>query len=52
MTEEERDNKITEMYTDIKWLKDWAVEHKSIHTRYHLMIWVAIVGAAISLIIK
>lgn len=52
MTNEERDKKITEMHIDIKWLKDWAVEHKSIHTRYHLMIWVALVGAVISLIIK
>ena len=49
MTDNERDKLITEMHTDIKWIKEWTVEHKSIHTRIFLMICAALIGAATSL---
>lgn len=50
MTNEERDIKIVEMHTDIKWIKKWTVEHKSIHSRYLLMVWAAIIAALVALI--
>lgn len=34
MNEGERDEKIIEMANDIKWIKMWTVEHKSIHSKY------------------
>lgn len=48
MTNEERDQKITEMHTDIRWIKDWI----KTQNKYKLMIWAALIGATISLIIK
>jgi len=34
MNDEQRDNLITEMHTDIKWLKQFSVEHKQTHAKY------------------
>jgi len=34
MSPEERDAKITEMHTDLKWIKSWAEEHKKTHSNY------------------
>lgn len=48
MTDEERDAKIIEMHTDIKWIKDWIKGQN----KYKLMVWGALIAAFISLIIK
>lgn len=34
MTDDDRDKLITEMHTDIKWLKQFSVEHKQTHAKY------------------
>jgi hypothetical protein len=34
MTDERRDILLTEMHTDIKWLKEFNIEHKKEHGRY------------------
>ena len=34
MTDKDRDNLIIEMHTDIKWLKQFSVEHKQTHAKY------------------
>ncbi len=34
MTNDMRDQLITEMHTDIRWLKENQVEHKQLHLRY------------------
>ncbi len=48
MNDEERDAKITEIYTDIKWLKAWTIEHKTAHFKYQIMLWVVAMGVIIS----
>lgn len=49
MEDTERDNLILEMHGDIKVIKAWSQEHKSVHFRYTLMVWSAIVSAAIAI---
>jgi hypothetical protein len=51
MTNDERDKLITEMHTDIKWIKDWTVEHKMIHFRYVLLAVGTLVGVIVSLLL-
>jgi len=34
MTEEQQDKLLIEMHTDIKWLKQFSVEHKKTHAKY------------------
>ncbi len=34
MTNEDRDNLIIEMHTDIRWIKAWTVDHKKTHAKY------------------
>lgn len=34
MTNEERDKIIIETHQDVKWLKEWTVEHKAAHGKY------------------
>ena len=34
MTDQERDDLIVEMHTDIKWLKQSNLEHKQTHAKY------------------
>lgn len=34
MTDEQRDLLITEMHTDIRWLKEFDLEHKKTHSKY------------------
>lgn len=47
MTDEERDKIIIEMHTDIKWIKSWIAEQN----KYKLMIYAALVGAIIGIIV-
>ena len=34
MNDSERDIKIIEMHNDIRWIKEWTVEHKQTHGKY------------------
>ena len=34
MNDNERDKLIIETANDVKWIKQWTVEHKSIHAKY------------------
>jgi len=34
MNDTERDEKIIEMHNDIRWIKEWTVEHKQAHSKY------------------
>ena len=47
MNDTERDEKIIEMASDIKWLKSWSVEHRSTHAKYHIMLWAVAIGLII-----
>lgn len=46
MTNDERDEKIIEMHTDIKWIKEWVATQN----KYKLMVWGALIAAFISLL--
>lgn len=48
MTDEERDKMLTELHTDVKWIKDWIKDQN----KYKLMVYGALVMAFISLIVK
>ena len=48
MTNEERDKIISEMHTDIKWIKTWIAEQN----KYKLMVYSALIVAVLSLIVK
>lgn len=48
MDDETRDEMLVEMHTDIKWIKDWIKDQK----RYKFMVWAALIGAVISLVVK
>lgn len=48
MDDEERDAMLIEMSTDIKWIKDWIKDQN----KYRYMVWVALIGAVISLVVK
>lgn len=48
MTDQERDKLITEMHTDISWIKTWCTEHKAIHAKYIFYF----IGTAIVMIIS
>jgi len=50
MTDNERDEKIIEISTDIKWLKAWAEEHKGTHSKYLYYFIITMVGLLIALI--
>lgn len=50
MTDEERDVKITEMHTDLKWIKAWAEEHKGTHAKYLYYFIATIIGILIALV--
>lgn len=50
MNNEERDQMLIETHRDVRWIKRWTVEHKSIHSRYLLMVWAAIIAALVALI--
>ena len=49
MTSEEN-KMLVEVHRDMKWVKEWTAEHKSMHTRYLLMVWAAIISALVALI--
>ena len=34
MTNQERDEMLLEVHTDVRWIKAWTVEHKQTHSRY------------------
>lgn len=48
MTNEERDMMLVEISTDIKWIKDWIKDQN----KYKYMVWAALVGTVISLVVK
>jgi hypothetical protein len=48
MTDEQRDEMLIEMSTDIKWIKDWIKDQG----KYKLMVWGALIAAVISLVAK
>lgn len=50
MTSEERDQKIIEIHNDVRWIKDWIVEHKAVHTRYLYFFVITAVGLVLALI--
>ena len=49
MTNEERDDLIIEMHTDIKWLKQSNIEHKATHAKYIYLTWSTVIGLVITL---
>ena len=48
MDDETRDEMLIEMSTDIKWIKDWIKDQN----KYKYMVWAALIGAVISLVVK
>ena len=48
MDDSTRDEMLIEMSTDIKWIKDWIKDQN----KYRYMIWAALIGAVISLVVK
>ncbi len=46
MNDQERDELLIEMCTDIKWIKDWIKDQG----KYKLMVWGALIAAVISLV--
>ena len=48
MTDDERDRLILEMHQDIKWVKLWIQDQK----QYKFLVWAALIGAVISLVVK
>jgi len=48
MTNEERDMMLIEISTDIKWIKDWIKDQN----KYKYMVWAALVGTVISLVVR
>ena len=47
MDDEERDAMLIEMHTDIRWIKDWIKDQN----KYKYMVWAALIGAVISLVV-
>lgn len=47
MNDQERDQMLIEVHQDIKWIKCWIAEQN----KYHLMIYAALVGALIGIIV-
>jgi len=50
MSPEERDNKIIEIGNDVKWLREWCLEHKLLHSKYTYFFFITVVGLIIALI--
>lgn len=50
MTEEQRDTMIIEINNDVKWLKEWTIEHKALHSKYSYFIIATIIGLLITLL--
>lgn len=48
MDDEERDRLLIELHQDVKWIKLWITDQK----RYKFLIWAALIGAVISLVVK
>ena len=48
MTDSERDIKITEMHNDIRWIKEWTIDHKSTHSKYVYYMITVIVACILS----
>ena len=48
MKEEEQDMLIIETHNDVKWIKDWATEHKKTHRSYLYYFITACVAVVIS----
>ena len=48
MDDEERDAMLIEMHTDIKWIKDWIKDQN----KYRYMVWAALIGVVISLVVR
>lgn len=47
MNNEDRDKLIIETNTDVKWLKQWATEHKQTHSNYIFWVITALVAAVL-----
>jgi len=41
---------VTELRTDMKWVRDWCTEHKSQHASYFYLFIATIVGVFVSLV--
>ena len=50
MTNQERDELLVEMRTDIKWLKAAQEKHLNHHFRYSMLAWGAVLTAIVSLV--
>ena len=48
MDDETRDEMLIEMHTDLKWIKDWVRDQK----KYKFLVWAALIGAVISLVVR
>jgi len=48
MNNDERDIMLIEMHQDVKWIKQWIQDQN----KYRYMVWAALVGALISLVVK
>lgn len=50
MNSQERDIKIIEIHSDVRYIKEWIIEHKALHQRYSYLFITVIIGIIISLI--
>jgi hypothetical protein len=50
MSPEERDKTIVEIHTDIKWIKEWTLEHKALHSKYTYYFIATVIGLLVALI--
>lgn len=48
MEDEKRDEMLIEMRTDIKWIKDWITGQN----KYKFLVWAALIGTVVSLVVK
>jgi len=50
MLPEERDKLITEIHQDMKWVKEWTIEHKALHSKYAYYFFITLIGLIIALV--
>jgi hypothetical protein len=50
MNDSDRDRLIIETANDVKWIKNWTVGHKALHSKYTYFFFITLVGLIIALI--
>ena len=48
MDDEKRDELLIELHQDVKWIKLWIQDQK----QYKFLVWAALIGAVVSLVVK